>query len=130
MPVKLQPLEVTALSAPGAPIETEAVGAVVDGSPADALQLRLALHRQLVVAVDHRPSLSNPALLSAPDLGVQRLHVHRRLRRAPSGAEYVSSALEQLAPPFGDLVRMHIVALRDLGDRLLALDRLQRHLWP
>src|SRR5262245_786349 len=39
---------------------------VVDAAAADAQNLRLLGDRQLVVTVDHRFALSNPALVSAP----------------------------------------------------------------
>lgn len=39
--------------------------AVVDRAPADAHQLCLASERQVVTAVNHRLTLSKPALLSA-----------------------------------------------------------------
>ena len=39
---------------------------VVDTAPADAQNVRLLGDRQIVLTVDHRFALSNPALLSAP----------------------------------------------------------------
>src|SRR5271157_3286236 len=41
-------------------------GFVVDGAPADAERLGLPGDRQVVLTVDHRLALSNPALVSAP----------------------------------------------------------------
>jgi hypothetical protein len=39
---------------------------IVDTAPADAQNFRLLGDRQVVVTVDHRFALSNPALVSAP----------------------------------------------------------------
>src|SRR5664280_2293732 len=39
---------------------------VIDAAPADLQNLRLLCDRQIVLAVDHRFALSNPALVSAP----------------------------------------------------------------
>src|SRR5215212_5334699 len=39
---------------------------IVDTAPADAQNLRLLGDRQIVLTVDHRFALSNPALVSAP----------------------------------------------------------------
>ena len=39
---------------------------VIDAATADAQNLRLLGDRQIVLTVDHRFALSNPALLSAP----------------------------------------------------------------
>src|ERR1700681_2274915 len=39
---------------------------VVDAAAADAQNLRLLADRQIVLTVDHRFALSNPALVSAP----------------------------------------------------------------
>src|SRR5580704_17165200 len=41
-------------------------GFVVDGASADAERLGLPGDRQVVLTVDHRLALSNPALVSAP----------------------------------------------------------------
>ena len=41
-------------------------GFVIDGAPADAERLGLPGDRQVVLTVDHRFALSNPALVSAP----------------------------------------------------------------
>ena len=60
------------------------------------------------------------------DLGVKRLEVDRRLGRL--GAEHVGRALEQLVLPVGDLIRMHIVQFRELGQRLVAAHGVERHL--
>jgi hypothetical protein len=81
---------------------------VVDAATADAQNVCLLGDRQIVLTVDHRFALSDPALVSAPskksfsqrqfaDLSVQRLHVDGRRRRfvAAAGTENISSpALE------------------------------------
>jgi hypothetical protein len=51
--------------------ERQAVGRyrtwqIIDAAAADAHSLRLLADRQIVVTVDHRFALSNPALVSAP----------------------------------------------------------------
>lgn len=62
------------------------------------------------------------------DLGVQVLQVASGLGNGAAGAEHVGRALQQLAPPLGHLVGVNVVLLRDLGDRLVALDGVQGHL--
>ena len=70
---------------------------VVDAATADVQNFRLLRDCQVVLTVDHRFALSNPALVSAPskkiilqrqlsDLGVQRFHVDGRLNRAVAAA--------------------------------------------
>ena len=116
-------------------------GFVIDGAPADAERLGLPGDRQVVLTVDHRLALSNPALVSAPskksfsrrqlaDLGVKRLQVdaRRRLRLAPVRAEQASRPFQHLASPLRDLVRVHIEKLSQFGQRLVALHGSQRHL--
>jgi hypothetical protein len=86
-----------------------------------------------VLAVNHRFALSNPALLSAPskksfsnvsDLGMQRLHVHRRLRGfATAGTENVRRPVLKLRFPDRDLVRMHVELLRKLRKRSIRSGR-------
>src|SRR5213596_772883 len=39
---------------------------VIDAAPADLQNFRLSCDRQIVLTVDHRFALSNPALVSAP----------------------------------------------------------------
>lgn len=59
---------------------------IIDAAATDLENFRLPGDRQIVLTVDHRFALSNPALVSAPskksfssvqlsDLGVQRLHI-------------------------------------------------------
>src|SRR5664279_4625023 len=73
---------------------------IINAAAADLQNFRLPGDRQIVLTVDHRFALSNPALVSAPskksfsrqlpDLGVQRLHIDRgRGRRRAARAEYV-----------------------------------------
>ena len=63
------------------------------------------------------------------DLGVKRLQIHRRClgMRRPR-AEDARCAIEQLRFPGRDLVGMDIENLRQIGQRLLALDGGQSHL--
>ena len=59
-----------------------------------------------------------------PDLRMQGLHVDHRFRRGlRSFAEHPRRALKQLIAPLLDLVRMNVEILRQLDQRLLALDR-------
>jgi hypothetical protein len=62
------------------------------------------------------------------DLGVQLLDDRRALGLGRLGAEGLRGALDQLRFPGGDLVRMQLVMLRQLGDGLLAGDGRQRDL--
>src|ERR1019366_2752314 len=106
----------------------------------------LPRQRQAVRASDHRFALGNsPAHFSEDwaeragqkivhqrqlaNLGVQRLHIDRRLRRCCAfRAENASGSFQQLGPPGRDLVRMNVKLLRQLRQRLLALHGSQRHL--
>ena len=57
------------------------------------------------------------------DLGMKRLQIHRHsLAARRTGAEHPRSALQQLHFPGRDLVRMNVKKLRQLGQRLLALE--------
>ena len=71
--------------------------------------LGLARDGKLVVSVDHRFALSNPALVSAPskksfssvncpDLGVQRLEVHRRLAGRRRATEHSAARSSNCRP--------------------------------
>ena len=64
------------------------------------------------------------------DLGMQRLHVDRRLRRLSVAvrAENPGSAFQQLPAPGRDLVRVNVKLLRQFGQRLLDLHGSQCHL--
>ena len=62
------------------------------------------------------------------DLGVQLLEVHRRFGAATVTAEDGTRALLQLRFPDRDLVRVDVELLRQLGQRLLSLDRRERRL--
>jgi hypothetical protein len=112
------------------------LGQIIDAASADVEQARLACDAQLVVTVDHGFSLSNPALVSAPskksfsranwpDLRVQRRQVHRL--RPGATVKDLRSALEQLAFPFGDLVRMQLELFAQLGHGAIFSQRRQRH---
>jgi len=61
------------------------------------------------------------------DLGVQLLQIDRRRCRRIR-AERAGRTLEQLVLPVVDLSGVHIVQLGQLGQRLLALDGVYRHL--
>jgi hypothetical protein len=92
---------------------------VVDTAAADVQSFRLPDDRQIVLTVNHRFALSNPALVSTPstksfcqlsDLGVQRLHVDGRLGcpAAAARTEYSRSAAFELRLPRCDLVGMNV----------------------
>ncbi len=122
---------------------------VVEIAAVEPQQLRLPHQRQIMVPVDHRfalarrlcrahrpknstSSVSSPILGSSPrtSLGVQHLHIHRRrsLDVRSAGTEYPGNTVHHLRPPGRDLVRVYVILLRQLGQRLLALDCGQRHL--
>jgi len=63
-----------------------------------------------------------------PDLGVERLHINRRLAPFGLGRERIGGVGDQLPSPLGDLIRVHIEALRELAERRVAFDRGQGHL--
>ena len=114
--------------------------AVIDAAPADVQSLRLPGDRQIVRAVDHRFALSRPALLSAPSKksfsSVSSPILACSVFKSTGGAaasglaapEYPGRAFEKLRLPLRDLVGVDIELLRQLGQRLLALDRGQGHL--
>ena len=90
-------------------------------------------------AVDHRLAPTRPALPSVPskkvilqpklpDLGVQRLQVHASLGRRRRTAEHLGGSTQQLAAPLADLMRVNIVLVRDLGNRLAVAYIVERHL--
>src|SRR6478609_7058817 len=64
------------------------------------------------------------------DLGVQHLHIHhwRCLESRIIRPKYPGDTLQHLCLPGRDLVRVHIILLSQLGQRLLSLDGGQRHL--
>jgi len=115
-------------------------GPVIDTAPAELQQLGLPDQRKFMPTIDHRFALSMPALLSAPtkkiilqrqlpDLGVQHLQIHRRrrFRACRARAKHPRRTVEKLPLPTRDLVRMNVKLLRQLRQRLLALDRGQCH---
>jgi len=59
------------------------------------------------------------------DLRVQRRQIHRR--RPGATVKELRSALEQLAFPFGDLVRMQLELFAPLGHGAIFSQRCQRH---
>jgi hypothetical protein len=62
------------------------------------------------------------------DLRMQSLYIDDRLRIGlPGFAEHPGRALEQLIAPLLDLVRVNVETLRQLDQRLLALDRGHGH---
>jgi hypothetical protein len=100
-----------------------------------------------VGAIDHRFALNMPALMSAPSkksfssastpilgssprtsLGVKHFQIHRWRNARSLGSEKPGRSFEQLRLPGRDLVGMHIENLRQFRQRLLALQRGQRHL--
>ena len=66
--------------------------------------------------------------MPAADLGVQHLEVNRRLIRSRLAAEHVGGLGQQLVLPVSDLVGVHVMLLRQLGQRLVASNGGQRHL--
>lgn len=62
-----------------------------------------------------------------PDLRMQDLDVDRRSRGLGALAENRSGALQELAAPLRDLVRMHVELPGQLRQRLLAPDGRYRH---
>jgi hypothetical protein len=58
------------------------------------------------------------------DLRMERLHVNRRLDGTPLCEDHGGTA-QQLFAPLADLVRMHIEALRQLGEAWPRLSRPQ-----
>ena len=108
---------------------------VVEAAAAQPQQRRLPRQLQSVAAVDHRFALSRPALLSAPDkksfssvsppiLACRTLRSTAAAAGLPAGPEPNTSGgtLRELGLPGRDLVRMHVILLRQLGQRLLALE--------
>jgi len=63
-----------------------------------------------------------------PDLGVQYLQVDGRLIGPRLAAEHVGRLGQQLVLSVGDLVGVHVVLLRQLGQRLVASNGGHRHL--
>ena len=114
-------------------------GPVVDAAPAHPERLRLLGDRQIMVAVHHRFALSRPALLSAPDkessVSVSSPILASSVFTSTGGdaalgfrTEHPGGSVQELSLPGRDLVRVHVELLRQLGQRLLALHRSQRHL--
>jgi len=54
---------------------------------------------------------------------VQCLYVDRRRLLLPAALEHNACSLQQLVLPLRDLLRLNIELLRQLGDRIVALDR-------
>jgi hypothetical protein len=115
------------------------LGVVVHRAPADAQQLGLPLDRQFGITVDHRFALSNPTLVSAPSkksfssvscpiLACKALRSTGAASGPTRGAEHARGTLDQLPTPLRDLVGMHVVLLRNLGDGLAIRHGLYRHL--
>ena len=88
---------------------------VINAAAADLQNFRLPGDRQIVLTVNHRFALSNPALLSAPsknvlqrqlpDFGVERLHVDCwLLRSGVPDTECVGCLALQLSLPRRDLI--------------------------
>jgi len=64
------------------------------------------------------------------DLRVQRFEINRpcRLLGRRAGPEHSGGTLKQMRLPRRDLVRVDVIQVRQLSQRLLALDGRQRHL--
>jgi hypothetical protein len=65
-----------------------------------------------------------------PELGVQQFQVHHgcRLRARLLSTKNAGGTFCQLGFPGRDLIRMHVILLRQISQRLLALDGGQCHL--
>jgi len=61
------------------------------------------------------------------DLRMQRRQIRLLCRRHRTVAEHLGRPLEQLPFPVGDLVRMNVILLRQLGNRPIALCGRQCH---
>jgi len=83
-----------------------------------------------VAASVMKPAPVTPAARQLANLGVQRLHVDRRLRRFAMAVrpEDPRCAFQQLAAPDRDLVRLNVELPHQLGQRLFALHGSQGHL--
>ena len=114
---------------------------VVDAATADAQNLRLPGDRQIVLTVDHRFALSNPALVSAPSkksfssvsspiLACSDFTSTAGWRRsvAAAGTEHIGSPALELRLPRCDLIGVDVELLRKLSQRSIALDGGKRHL--
>jgi hypothetical protein len=53
---------------------------------------------------------------------VQHLQIDRRFCCSLPAAEQLGRSREQLVPPVGDLIGTHVVLLRQLGQRFVALN--------
>ena len=113
---------------------------VVDAAAADAQNLRLLADRQIVLTVDHRFALSNPALVSAPSkksfssvsspiLACSDFTSTAGCAAvAAAGTEHIGSPALKLRLPRCDLIGMDVELLRKLSQRPIALDGGKRHL--
>src|SRR5213595_1385382 len=113
---------------------------VVDTATADAQNLRLLGDRQIVLTVDHRFALSNPALLSAPskksfsNVSSPILACSDFTSTASGAAALLPGPKTSAAPssscplPRCDLVGVHVELLGKLSKRAIALDGSKRHL--
>ena len=114
---------------------------VVDAATADAQNLRLPGDRQIVLTVDHRFALSNPALVSAPSkksfsnvsspiLACSDFTSTAGWRRdiAAPWTEHRSGGALKLSLPRGDLIGVDVELLGQLRQRPIALDGGKRHL--
>ena len=113
---------------------------VVDAAAADVQNLRLLGDRQIVLTVDHRFALSNPALVSAPSKksfsSVSSPILACSDFTSTAGAagvaaartENIGSAAFKLRLPRRDLVGVDVEMLGQLRERPIALDGGKRHL--
>ena len=113
---------------------------VVDAAAADAQNLRLLGDRQIVLTVDHRFALSNPALVSAPSkksfssvsspiLACSDFtSTAGAAATAAAGTEHIGSTALKLRLPRRDLIGVNVELLGKLRQRSIALDGGKRHL--
>ena len=114
---------------------------VVDAAAADVQNLRLLGDRQIVLTVDHRFALSNPALVSAPSkksfssvsspiLACSDFTSTAGCAAAvaAAGTEHIGSPALKLRLPRCDLIGVDVELLGKLRQRSIALDGGKRHL--
>src|SRR5450432_541036 len=105
---------------------------VIDAAPADPQNLSLLGDRQIVLTVDHRFALSNPALVSAPS----KKSFSSVSSPILACSDFTSIAGAAGGPPPGPKISdalpsscdFHAEMLGQLGYRPVALDGCQRHL--
>ena len=112
---------------------------VIDAAAADLQNFRLLGDRQIVLTVDHRFALSNPALVSAPSkksfssvsspiLACSDFTSIAGAAGVPPPDRTLGSPALKLRLPGRDLIGVDVELLRQLSHRPVALDGGKRHL--